>query len=281
MLRTGKNCWRISRAKTARLLIDGEAYFSYFRKAVLAAEKRILITAWDIDSHVRLLRTDSGDGYPEKLGEFLLAVLKRNKHLHIYMLLWDFSMIYALERDWSPVFNHAHWRKNRRLHLIMDGHHPAGASHHQKIVTIDDALAFVGGFDLSKWRWDTSDHTAGDERRIDPIRLLNTHLGLKKSERVQQLRTLRQLVKQDGERPTLLAGDFNEWQPLSNRLDIIKEEINMLPARPTFPAFLPLVALDRIFYKGSIRFKDFVFYRSRLRRIASDHRPLVARFYFT
>ena len=114
-----------------------------------------------------------------------------------------------------------------------------------------------------------------------PIRLLNTHLGLKKSERVQQLRTLRQLVKQDGERPTLLAGDFNEWHPFSNRLDIIKEEINMLPARPTFPAFLPLVALDRIFYKGSIRYSDFVFYRSRLRRIASDHRPLVARFYFT
>jgi phosphatidylserine/phosphatidylglycerophosphate/cardiolipin synthase-like enzyme/uncharacterized membrane protein YdjX (TVP38/TMEM64 family) len=102
------------------------------------------------------------------LGEFLLALLRKNKQLHIYILLWDFSMIYAFERDWSPVFNHKAWRKHRRLHLIMDGSHPPGASHHQKIVTVDQSVAFVGGFDLSKWRWDTPAHKANDERRIDP-----------------------------------------------------------------------------------------------------------------
>jgi phosphatidylserine/phosphatidylglycerophosphate/cardiolipin synthase-like enzyme len=31
----------------------------------------------------------------------------------------------------------------------------SGASHHPKIVVIDDAIAFVGGLDLARGRWDT------------------------------------------------------------------------------------------------------------------------------
>ncbi len=167
-LEPGKNCWRLTKANKASLLIDGEAYFSQFRKAVLSAKKRIFISAWDMDSHVNLLRSNTDDGYPNELGDFLLAVLKKNKQLHIYILLWDFSMIYAFERDWSPVFNFKSWRKHRRLHLVMDGSHPPGASHHQKIVTVDQSVAFVGGFDLSKWRWDTPVHDPDDTRRTDP-----------------------------------------------------------------------------------------------------------------
>jgi phosphatidylserine/phosphatidylglycerophosphate/cardiolipin synthase-like enzyme/uncharacterized membrane protein YdjX (TVP38/TMEM64 family) len=167
-LEQGKNCWRISQAKNARLLIDGAAYFSQFRKAVIAAKYRVLITAWDIDSHVKLVRPTENDGYPEELGDFLLAVLRKNKQLHIYILLWDFSMIYAFERDWTPVFNYTDWRKHPRLHLILDGNHSPGASHHQKIVTVDQSVAFVGGFDLSKWRWDTEQHHSDNKLRIDP-----------------------------------------------------------------------------------------------------------------
>jgi phosphatidylserine/phosphatidylglycerophosphate/cardiolipin synthase-like enzyme/uncharacterized membrane protein YdjX (TVP38/TMEM64 family) len=36
------------------------------------------------------------------------------------------------------------------------------------MVVVDDAVAFVGGFDLSQWRWDTSDHRPDDDRRVDP-----------------------------------------------------------------------------------------------------------------
>lgn len=168
LLKPGINCWRISKAHRARLLIDGDSYFREFRHAVINARERILIAGWDIDSRVDLVRSSYDDGYPPRLGEFLLALLKNNPRLHIYILLWDFSMIYAFERDWSPVLHYADWRQHRRLHLIMDGNHPPGASHHQKLVTIDESLAFVGGIDLSKWRWDTSAHKAKDERRVDP-----------------------------------------------------------------------------------------------------------------
>ena len=55
-----------------------------------------------------------------------------------------------------------------RFHFRLDGMHPKGASHHQKMVVVDDAVAFVGGIDLSRWRWDTPSHQPDDPRRIDP-----------------------------------------------------------------------------------------------------------------
>jgi len=114
-----------------------------------------------------------------------------------------------------------------------------------------------------------------------PVRLLSTHLGLRKKERAQQVLELKQLLKQEQNLPTLLAGDFNEWRPFSKRLRGIKEEMNLIPARPTFPAFFPLVALDRIFYRGNIEHEKIIVYRSPLYRMASDHLPLIAGFNLT
>ena len=42
-----------------------------------------------------------------------------------------------------------------RSHFRYDNTHPIGGSHHQKIVVIDDAVAFNGGIDLTCRRWDT------------------------------------------------------------------------------------------------------------------------------
>ena len=50
----------------------------------------------------------------------------------------------------------------------MDDKHPFGASQHQKVLVVDDAVAFSGGIDLSKWRWDTPEHVINDKRRVDP-----------------------------------------------------------------------------------------------------------------
>ena len=47
----------------------------------------------------------------------------------------------------------------------LDAQAPVGASHHQKIIVIDDDVAFVSGFDLAGSRWDTAEHAAA------------THLG--------------------------------------------------------------------------------------------------------
>src|SRR5688500_2667433 len=75
-------------------------------------------------------------------------------------------MIFALDRETVPFFGQD-WRRHPRVHFRMDGSHPVGASHHSKIVVIDDNLAFTGGLDLAKGRWDTPEHRAEDPRRAD------------------------------------------------------------------------------------------------------------------
>src|SRR3546814_19533002 len=45
---------------------------------------------------------------------------------------------------------------------------PVGAAHHQKLVVVDDAIAVIGGLDLTIRRWDTSDHAADQPLRTDP-----------------------------------------------------------------------------------------------------------------
>ncbi len=163
----GRNCWRIARSNRIAFLIDGEAYFSACASAMARAGKAIYILGWDIHSRLKLVRNGVAPRLPDRLGPFLNALIGLNPDLHIYILVWDFAMIYALEREFLPVYKFG-WPTAPRLHFYMDGNHPVGASHHQKIVVVDDAIAMVGGLDLSRSRWDTSGHMINDPRRVDP-----------------------------------------------------------------------------------------------------------------
>ncbi|ALA59007.1 VTT domain-containing protein [Nitrospira moscoviensis] len=155
IFRPGHNCWRVERAERAAFLVDGDAYFRAFREAAKQAREVIVIVGWDFDSRVRLLVDREPDGWPERLGEFLHSLLIRRRTLRIYVLTWDFHMIYWKEREWwLPAKLAAH----RRLHFLKDAAHPLGASHHQKAVVIDGGLAFVGGLDFAQCRWDSPAH---------------------------------------------------------------------------------------------------------------------------
>ena len=147
------------------MLVDGDAYFSTLRAALLRARHTVFIVGWDVDSRMRLAPGGPDDTLPDTLAAFLHALAARRHNLRIYVLAWDFAMIYALERDWPPCIAPA--GAHRGIVFRLDGAHPRGASHHQKLVVIDDRLAFVGGLDLTRARWDTPAHAAGDPRRHD------------------------------------------------------------------------------------------------------------------
>lgn len=148
------------------MLVDAQAYFRAVREAIRHARYRVFILSWDIDSRMCLIPEGAADGYPEPLGDFLHAVVAERSELHAYVLNWDFTLLYAMEREWLPAYRLG-WRTHRRLHFLMDGRHPVGASHHQKIVVIDDAIAFVGGLDLTSARWDTTAHNPAEAMRRD------------------------------------------------------------------------------------------------------------------
>ncbi|SAK94327.1 VTT domain-containing protein [Caballeronia ptereochthonis] len=162
----GRNCASVRHARRFSLLIDGADYFRVLREAITRAERTVFILGWDIDSRMKLTPEGADDGYPEALGDFLHAVAGNRRRLRITILAWDFAMLYAFEREWLPVYKMG-WRTNRRIAFQMDGKHPIGGSQHQKIVVIDDRLAFVGGLDLTRSRWDTSAHAPDEPLRRD------------------------------------------------------------------------------------------------------------------
>lgn len=169
VLEAGRNVWRVAEAGRARVLVDGGAYFGALREAMLGARETIHIAGWDLDSRMKLVG-ESGtaeDGLPETLAAFLSALVARNPRLRIRLLLWDYSVMFALERELAPIFSFL-WATPKQIELCLDDELPLGASHHQKIVVIDDSLAFSGGLDLTGHRWDTPDHTPGDPLRRDP-----------------------------------------------------------------------------------------------------------------
>src|SRR5262249_10768190 len=157
ILREGKNCWKLAQAGRVKFLIDGAAYFAALADALERAEESILIVGWDFDSRVKLRPNAK---HARDLGRFLKSLIWLKRRLHLNILIWNYAAIYAaLKRDSPPKFN-AGWGKHARIRFEMDANHPLGASHHSKVVVIDDKIAFVGGLDLAKGRWDTPEHPA-------------------------------------------------------------------------------------------------------------------------
>lgn len=166
--RVGRNLWRRCRSRRAAVLVDTAAYFEAFVRASERAERSILIVGWDLDSRVELRPGEAGrGGLPSPLGEFLAALVGRRPGLEVYVLGWDYSLIFAREREFMPSLGFG-WRSPAAVHFALDDCHPFGASHHQKVVVIDDAVAFSGGIDLCSSRWDTPAHAPGEPRRVTP-----------------------------------------------------------------------------------------------------------------
>ena len=163
-----ENHWKQASCEKGAFIVDGQSYFSSVRAALKQAEKYVCILAWDLNGEIELLRDESpDDDLPTQLTDFLYALLEQKPELEIYILLWDYSMVYLGEREWVP-FTRFRQDPHPRLHLVTDSEINVGASHHQKVIMIDGGFAFNGGLDLSTWRWDTQEHLPEDKRRTTP-----------------------------------------------------------------------------------------------------------------
>jgi phospholipase D1/2 len=164
LLRPRHNCQRIARASRAALLVDADAYFSAFARAALRARRSIVIVGWDFHSATRL---HLGKRHiPDVLGDFLNFLVLRRRTLEVYILTWDYPLMFARGRESAPVYNLG-WHPHRRVHFRYDDRCPVGAALHQKVVVVDGALGFCGGIDLTRSRWDTSEHRVHDQRRCN------------------------------------------------------------------------------------------------------------------
>jgi len=170
ILRPGYNCWTVARAERVALLVDAADYFKAFYEAALRAKRSITILGWDFNSQTRLHFDPlepriNPNAPPALLGEFLNWLVQRRSSLHVHVLNWDYPMVFGTDREFPPLYGFG-WTPARRVHLRYDDTHPVGGSHHQKVVLIDDTLAFLGGIDLTVRRWDTPGHAPDDPRRV-------------------------------------------------------------------------------------------------------------------
>ena len=166
-MQVGTECWRIERADQMAVIVDAADYFRTARVAMLGAKRRILLIGWDFDARISLEPGVDRPGEPKTLGGFMHWLVEREPELEIFVLRWDTGAIKSLFRG-STLFTMLKWMRHKRIHTKLDGHHPTAASHHQKIVIIDDALAFCGGIDMTGDRWDTREHRDGDPHRVQP-----------------------------------------------------------------------------------------------------------------
>lgn len=168
ILRPGETVWRLAHADRAALLVDAANYYGALRCAFSQACHSIVIVGWDIDSRTPLVGADgAGDDAPETLLPYLEYLVERRPGLDIRLLLWDYSVLYALEREPLPSLN-LKWRTPEQIDVALDSCLPLGACHHQKLVVVDGTLAFCGGLDLTVRRWDTTGHRLDEPRRVHP-----------------------------------------------------------------------------------------------------------------
>jgi phospholipase D1/2 len=169
ILRPGDNVWRVEQASRAAVLIDAAAYFRAVREALIKARHSVFIVGWDIHSQTRLVGEsgEANDGYPALFAEFLSELVRRRRELEIRLLLWDYSLLYATERELFPTLT-LRWNTPSRVLFCLDDAVPLGSSQHQKLIVIDDAIAFSGGLDVTVRRWDTPAHELNKPARVDP-----------------------------------------------------------------------------------------------------------------
>jgi len=165
--RPGQNCWRIEPARRFAVIVDAADYFRLARNAMMAAERQITIVGWDFDPRIKLDPENPHGEAPETLAAFIPWLAKRRPELEIRILIWNMGAFKILLRGLAAL-TLLNWKRRPNVTLRFDASHPIGATHHQKVIAIDGALAFCGGIDMTVDRWDTSEHHDRDPRRRRP-----------------------------------------------------------------------------------------------------------------
>ena len=169
VLEVGRNAHVRAETRQSALLIDARDYYKTLYRALERARSYAIVSGWQFESGVPLLRGQDAEhtAYPVKFLELLDALCAEREDLTIYLLAWDYSVVYAKDREWGQAEKFT--AKSPRLRFVWDTHPAVGASHHQKFVVVDGAIGFIGGIDLCDARWDDNDHRTEHPDRVNVV----------------------------------------------------------------------------------------------------------------
>jgi phosphatidylserine/phosphatidylglycerophosphate/cardiolipin synthase-like enzyme len=160
-------CWRVASAGRVGFLVDGESFFPAVAGALERARHQVLMLGWDFHGRVRLRRGRPRRGVPDDLLGLLGVLVGRRPELRVHALGWGYGTLRAFARERLPSL-HLGIGQPKGIEFRFDSDHPWLGCQHQKVIVIDDALAFSGGFDVTVSRWDSRGHHPEDARRVTP-----------------------------------------------------------------------------------------------------------------
>lgn len=147
--------------------MENQAYFEALASSIEKAERSIMILGWQFDPRTRLDATTAYDDPQAEIGHRLRLLVKQKPELDIRLLIWRSPLFIAASQGFFP-HRAQRWFRRRFVEFRLDNPPSVGACHHQKVVVLDDKVAFCGGGDISTDRWDSSRHLDNDPRRRMP-----------------------------------------------------------------------------------------------------------------
>jgi phosphatidylserine/phosphatidylglycerophosphate/cardiolipin synthase-like enzyme len=141
-----------------------EAYFDAAMDAMSRAKHCVHLLNWAFEANTLFHPQPGGGGEDsDRIGNFLIALAK-TPDLDVRVLCWKSAMPVAATQHFFPSMDRKAFA-GTKVKFVLDGKLPIGACHHQKMIIIDDAIAFCGGGDIGPDRWDTPEHLDDDPRR--------------------------------------------------------------------------------------------------------------------
>jgi phosphatidylserine/phosphatidylglycerophosphate/cardiolipin synthase-like enzyme len=142
---------------SVEILIDGAAALPRFAAEIEQARSHVHVAGWHVAPWFALTR----DGNRIVLRPLLERLAER---IDVRVLVWAGSPLPLFHPDRDDVDGVGHaLRFGSRIQFAADAKERPMHCHHEKLVIVDDRVAFVGGIDLTDYggdRWDTSDHIA-------------------------------------------------------------------------------------------------------------------------
>jgi phosphatidylserine/phosphatidylglycerophosphate/cardiolipin synthase-like enzyme len=140
------------------VLIDGAEVLPAIAETIRGARRTVRMAGWHVAPHFALERGEP----PTVLRELLAQAVARG--VDVRVLLWAGAPFRAFTPARAAVRADAReLSRGTGVRVAIDAHERLLHCHHEKVVVVDDEVAFVGGVDLTDLggdRWDTSQHPA-------------------------------------------------------------------------------------------------------------------------
>jgi phosphatidylserine/phosphatidylglycerophosphate/cardiolipin synthase-like enzyme len=135
----------------AEVLIDGEKALAAMAAAIAGARRHVHIAGWHSSPGFRLTREPDAP----TLRDLLAATAERAA---VRLLLWAGPPLPVFQPTRSSVRRGcAEFTRDSKVRCVLDTRERTLHCHHEKIVVVDDELAFVGGVDFTALQGDRHD----------------------------------------------------------------------------------------------------------------------------